>query len=431
MVLAVFFTGSGRAQESFRASIAGEEAAEAHKKEMANAKYNLKLGALKLRFAANMNVEMSDNVDRVETARTADLSLRPSFDVTAMLPVTDRHTFVFTVGAGYAKYLRTKRLDHIFISPNSTLSYDMYAGDVLINLHSRFTYTEEDYQQFEISRTAEATVAGNGYFKNLTGTKVTWDLGKFQFVLGLDHEFYSATRTNFEYQNHSSELVTFSAAMQLNPTTYAGFQMGGGLTAYDRKPTFTNVTVITSTSTNTTFVPLGTFLANQIFYNFGPVFICKPTKHLKVVLYAGYTIYSSDGMSSFSTGTGGSTRAIYADFKLDHELNQVLKYSVNLGRQIRLGVNSDTTDILYTTLDLNWNLIRNVSLSTPIRYQHEAFGSGTSTQNDTYQTGFTLGYRLTESTYLNANYNFTYVASSTVGSSYYQNQLVLDLRYTF
>ena len=431
MVLAVFFTSAGRAQESFRASIAGEEAAESQRKETANLAYNLKLGALKLRFASDLTVEASDNVNRLETKRTADLSLRPAFDVTAMLPVTDRHTFVFTVGVGYAKYLRSKNLDHIFITPNSTLSYDMYAGDFLINLHSRFTYTEEDYQQFEISRTAEATVAGNGYFKNLSGAKVTWDLGKFQFVLGLDHEFYQATKTNFEYQNHSSELVAFSGAMQLNPTTYAGFQMGGGLTAYDRKPTFTNVTVITSTATNITVVPLGTFLANQVFYNFGPVFICRPTKHLKAVIYAGYTIYSSDGVSSFSAGKGGSTSAFYADFKLDHELNHVLTYSVNLGRQIRLGVNSDTTDIIYTTLDLNWNLLRKVTLHTPIRYQHETFGSTLSTESDTYQTGLGAGYRLTESTYLNAHYNFTYVSSSVVGGSYYQNQLVLDLRYTF
>ncbi|MFM2083044.1 MAG: hypothetical protein RL380_1735, partial [Verrucomicrobiota bacterium] len=368
----LFLAVTAHAQESFRASIAGEEAAAQQKKETANLAYNLKLGALKLRFASALNVEASDNVNRLEFKRTADMSLRPSFDVTAMLPVTDRHTFVFTIGGGYAKYLRSKQLDHIFITPNSTLSYDMYAGDCLINLHSRFTYTEEDYQQYEISRTAEATLPGNGYFKNLTGSKVTWDLGKLQFVLGFDHEIYQATKKTFEYQNHASELVSFSGAVQLNPTTFAGIQLGGGFTAYDKKGSFTNVTVGVGTNAHVVKVPIGTFLADQLFYNFGPVIICSPTEHLKMVLYAGYTIYQSQSESSFAAAaSGGSTSAFYCDFKLDHELNHILKYSFNLGRQIRLGINSDTSDIAYAIFTPQWNLIRNVSLSTPLRYSLE------------------------------------------------------------
>jgi hypothetical protein len=438
----LFLAVATQAQESFRASIAGEEAAAQQKTETENATYNLKLGALKLRFAADMGVDASDNQDRSATKRNADLSLRPEFDVTAMLPVNDRHTFVLNLGVGYAKYLRSRNLDHVFLTPNSTLSYDLYAGDFAINLHDRFTYTEEDYQQYEISRTAEATLPGNGYFKNLIGGKATWDLGKYQFVFGYDHESYQATKKNFDYENHASELVTMSGSVEINPSTHVGIQLGGGMTAYDKKGTFTNFTfetytyttnagqVTIHTHTHTGSRAVGTFLANQTFYNFGPVLIYNPTEHIKTVFYAGYTIYQPTSRSSFNSAGGNSgVRAFYADFKLDHNVNHVLTYSLNFGRQIRLGITSDISDIIYVNLTPTWNYIRHVTLSTPIRCQFER--PSDSVENTTLQLGLSAGYQLTKSTYLTGTYTFTRNDSNVAANTYYQNQLVLDVRYTF
>ncbi|MFM2081704.1 MAG: hypothetical protein RL380_395, partial [Verrucomicrobiota bacterium] len=54
-----------------------------------------------------------------------------------------------------------------------------------------------------------------------------------------------------------------------------------------------------------------------------------------------------------------------------------------------------------------------------------------ATTQQSYQVGFSAGYRLTKSAYLNTTYTYTLLDSNLAGGSYYQNQLVLDLRYTF
>jgi len=69
--------------------------------------------------------------------------------------VTEKNTLNFSIGVGYLKYLRRSELDHLYISPDSGLAFDIYVGDFTIDLHDRFSITESVAQSPTVSGTGD------------------------------------------------------------------------------------------------------------------------------------------------------------------------------------------------------------------------------------------------------------------------------------
>jgi hypothetical protein len=466
-VLALLALHPAAAQEALRASLAGESALEQQKKAVANPDYNLKMGDLKLRFQSSLAVEANDNVNLTQANRQADMSLRPELDVTALWPVSDRNTLALTLGGGYEKYLRTKKLDSLFLNPDSTLSFNIYAGDFLINLHTHFVYTEQQYQNVDVSS------SGNyDYFDDLTGVTTTWDLDKLKLQLTYDHDVYLSGTSGFSYLNRSSELVSFRAGLELNPTTIVGLELGGSLANYDQKASYTNSSTVSETvitnylvnghvviplgyTTNLNFSqkqPAQNFLGDQKSVNFGPYLQTSLSKFMQVRASAGYTIYFL-GQSSFAPYPGeiqsfttnevlktfttnrfaaASTtlNAIYADVTLTHVVNQKVQYNLSVGHQIQQGVYSDTLDLYYFTLNPTLAWIRNTTLSLPINYDYvQRSGSQAENYHD-LQAGVTASYQFTRKLNVGASYFYRMKQSDVPLNDFIQNQLVLDLHYS-
>src|SRR6516165_12304229 len=68
------------AQESIRASLAGDAAAFASRPSLSNAGYNLQLGPVLARFSASLGLEFNDNITLSQTSRESDLIVRPSLE---------------------------------------------------------------------------------------------------------------------------------------------------------------------------------------------------------------------------------------------------------------------------------------------------------------------------------------------------------------
>lgn len=409
--LYLFLLRGAAGQEALRASLAGEYAVEAQKRATANQYYNLKMGDLKLRFQAAFGVEATDNVNYTEKNRQADISLRPQLDVTAMLPVTDKNTLALTIGAGYAKYAKTKARDHFFLTPDSRLAFNIYAGDFVFDLHTQFTYTQQSYQQTEI-------YGGNyGYFENVTGVTATWDLGKLIFTFGIDHEIYSPTDKQYDYQSRASELFSARGVVLLNPTTQLGLQAGFSLTEFDLKPGY-----------DTKGAPAYTFLSNQKSINFGPYFQSRLSAHLRTTLSAGYAIYFQEYESSF--GKAGDSAAFYADLQVQHTVNARVNYSLNLGHQVRQGLTTDTLDYYYFRLNPSWRVFDNLTLTAPLSWESTTIAR----RNEEYQywnLGLVASYRLSRQLNVSGGYYYRRRDSNVTGGSYLENQLVFNTRYSF
>lgn len=453
------------AQEGLRSSLAGEQAAEQQKNAQANQYYNLEMGDLKLRFQSSLQVEANDNVNLSDNDRVADASIKPELDMTALWPVTENNTLAVNLGGGYEEYLKTKSLDNFFFNPNSSISFNIYAGDFLINLHTSFAYSEQQYQSVDVSSNGNFV-----YFDDLTGISVTWDLDKLKLILDYDHEIYESPTPGFSYLNRNSELVSFRAGVELLPETFVGLELGGSLDNYQNQPNYktngitNDVPVIYVGATNPPPTvsptvenqPIGNFVGNQQSVNFGPYIQGALSKHLQVEASAGYTIYFT-GQSSFNPYPGqivsytvdvtsngppyqvvtnrasasSTLTAIYADLTLTHILNDRVRYTLSTGHQIQNGLYSGTLDLYYLYLNPTFLFIRNVTLSTPLNFNYAERG-GTAGENYIYvDAGIEASYQLNRKLSLNGGYHFRDKESDVSANDFVQNQLVLGLHYSF
>jgi len=90
------------AQDAFRASLAGQAAAEAKKRAAENQRYNVKLGPVSLRLVGQLGLEGTDNV-KYETDENAeaDFIFRPQLNLTALWRVTEKNSLNLALGFGY------------------------------------------------------------------------------------------------------------------------------------------------------------------------------------------------------------------------------------------------------------------------------------------------------------------------------------------
>jgi hypothetical protein len=428
--LLCFFAAAAFGQEAFRVSQAGDAAAEARKLAIANTAYNVKAGALKLRFHSGMSVEYTDNVNATHQNAQSDMSFSPQFNVTASMPVSTHNQLAFSIGAGYAYYLKTSRLNHLFITPDTDTEFDIGIGDFTINFHNRMTLSQDSYSQTE-SGTANA-----GYFEDTAGVRVNWDLNRLRFSLGLDHQSYSATTTGFEYRDHGTEIINLIAEFFVNQNFRVGLQLGSSMTAYDLKPAFTNMTVITATTTNIVPVASTVALNDQRSFNFGPFAQAQLSPFLSVKVSAGYTtiFVDSSGTAAGAGTSGGSLGAFYGDLTVAHKVSRLFSYDMSFGRQIQLGLFSNSLDLLYARFTPRFNHIRKVELTMPIAYEHAEQSSGTTTAGeilDRYTFGLEAAFQISRKLDSRVGYYYSTKLSSIPAGSYVQNRLVFDLNYRF
>src|SRR5258706_5102655 len=143
VILAAFVGINGRAQEAVRMSIASAEAAEARRKaESSIGYYNLKVGPTGWRFGTGLAMEYNDNVENLAKTPEGDFIFRPQINAQMIWPLSEKNSINLSLGVGYSFYVDHTRLDRLFATPGSELSFNLYVGDFWINLHDRFSITE-------------------------------------------------------------------------------------------------------------------------------------------------------------------------------------------------------------------------------------------------------------------------------------------------
>jgi hypothetical protein len=460
----LFLAHSALAQEALRSSMAGEQAEELQKQAAANPYYNLQMGDLKLRFVSSLQVEGNDNVNLANSSPQADMSIRSEVDMTALWPVTENNTLALTIGAGYEKYLRTKSLDSFFFTPDSAVSFNIYAGDFLINLHTHFVYSAEQYQNVDVSGASSYT-----YFEDLTGLSVLWDLNKLKITFTYDHDIYLSDTPGFSYSDRNSELFSLRAGVETAPGSIVGLELGGSIDNYGTQPeynphgsnsvpvyatdgTYTDPTAFAS-ETISQKQAIGTFLGNQQSVNFGPYIQAAFSPHLSVEGSAGYTIYflsqssfedypgeAVSVLSNIVTGVMTTNRApanpntlsaFYADVTLTHMVNAKVKYTLTAGHQIQEGIYSDTLELYYANLNPTFMFIRNITLQTPINYNYAERGGTDGETYSYWEAGLVASYQMNAKVVLTSSYYYRAKQSDVPANDFVQNQLVLGLHYSF
>ncbi len=387
-------------------SLASAEAAEARRKAAASiGYYNVKVGPTGWRFGTGLTVEYDDNVTLGQVNHESDVIFRPEINAQMLWPVTDKNTLNLSVGVGYSAYLEHRELDRIYLTPGSEMSFDLYAGDFWINLHDRFSISENSYQ--------DPTVTGAGDYsrlENAVGATATWDLNKVVVRGGFDHVDYVALSGSSGQPDGQSELAWSSAGYALKPGMFAGVELGGGLLHYS--------------GTNVSFSD-----ARQV--NAGVFFESQVSQYLHFRGSVGYTLYSPDTGQSTNSNSVSDFTGIYADLSLQHRLNRFLDYTLSAGRSINFAFYGGSVDLTYARWLANWKVMEKVGIGTSLQYEHGTQVTFTGETFDRYGGSISLSRTLTAKSSGSLGYQFYWRTSDVKGRDYTANIVSLNFSYRF
>jgi hypothetical protein len=404
VVLVIGLVTAASAQEAVRQSMAGAEAAEARRRAAATpGYYDLKLGPTAWKFDMGLGVDYNNNVQYVESNPESDVIFRPQINTWLVWPVSERNSISLALGAGYSAYVLNPGLSRFFITPDSDLSFDLYAGDFWINLHDRFSITENTYQ--------DPTVVGTGDYsllENALGMTTVWDLNKAILRFNYDHVNYNVLRGTQNRPDAESEVSSLFAGYAPKPGILLGPEVGGSLLHYTGGTTLYND-------------------ASQ--WNIGALYETQVSEYVHFRGSGGYTVYSPEPgqVSSVASDYSG----FYALLVLTHRVNRFLDYSLNGGRTITSEYQGGTVDLYNVSLQANWRILRKMSLGTGFVYNHGKQLPPFPEIFDQYGPRIALSRPLSSKLSGSLAYQCYWRDSNQPGRNYFVSIVSLDFRYAF
>ncbi len=400
-------TSTVHAQEAVRMSLAGAQAAQARQDAASTPSYyNLQVGPTYWRFGAGLGFDYNDNITLVQNGQEGDFGYTPSVTTHLLWPISEIQSLNLTLGAGYAGYVQHSYLNRAFITPDSEVSFNIYAGDFVINLHDRFSITENSYQ--------DPTVAGSGaysQFQNSAGVSALWDLNKLIVKFGYDHASSLELAGGQGQPDQTSEIVSASAGYTLEPGLVVSLDAGGALVNYS------------TTTTNTPYT-------DAPEWNVGASIQDKVTEHLSFTADAGYVVSTPQASGALPGALGFS--GYYANVGITHRVNQFVKYSLSGGRMLSTMLLGGPTETYTANWSATWTVIQKISIATSfvyVRGTQVGFAGGETF--DQYGPEISFGRPITKKMSSSIDYQFLERGSNLPGRAYTLNVVMLNLTYRF
>ena len=408
----LFFAGQARCQEALRMSLAGNVAAESRRQAASSiGYYNLLSGPVAWRFSTALAVDYEDNVNLQSQNKEGDLIIRPNLNTQMHWPVTLKNSLDASLGVGYSFYVRRSDLDQFYMTPGSGLSFNIYAGNCVINLHDRVSVTQSAYQN--------PTANGSQSFAQLdnsAGVSATWDMNKLVAQFGYDHATDTSIGSGRQVADTASDNWFANAGLHLLPQLTAGVEGGLGLISYSQAQS-------APAQPDALQWNAGVFAQSQI------------SQYISGQLDAGYTVYTPSATAAFPNPASSS--GIYFQISIAHRLNQFISYSLSAGRSTESSIFGQPYNLYFARLQPDWKLFEKYSLSTPVFWQKgnqlasQLYGSGGSSNYTQYGAGFNIGRALTQKLTASLAYQYVRENSTQSGPTYTVNIVSLNLSYQF
>jgi hypothetical protein len=152
---------------------------------------------------------------------------------------------------------------------------------------------------------------------------------------------------------------------------------------------------------------------------------------LQAKLRGGYTFYDFSQTSLVVPAVNESTW--YVGLDVTHKLTDAFSYSLSVGRELRLGVESDTVKAWHVRPGVNWAFIKDWSLAASFFYENGMLGSsipGIPAEHYAWNGfDFGLAHNLTGKLSLGLNYRLTIRNSDFASREYTQNLVGVWLTY--
>ncbi len=398
------------AQESLRMSLASAEAARSRREAAGRTDfYNLRLGPTVWSFGTGLSLQYDDNLRYTPSNQQQDLITRPELDAQMRWPISEVNTLNFTVGAGYALYAEHSEYNRPFVTPGSEVSFDLYAGDVWMNVHDRFSVVENGY--------LDPTVTGIGDYErldNAAGVSATWDLNKIIAKLGYDHVSYIQLGGAVRQPDAEMEVFSLTAGYVIKPQMVAGLEAGGSLIRYVSMPENPYAWLYYSDGTQ---------------WSVGSYCEARLTEYIRGRASVGYTQFLPDtGLASMA---GEDFSGVYAQAGLTHRLNQYVEYTLSGGRLLNFAYFGGKVDQFFINLNAGWHIMGKTAVTTSFSYQH---GSQLVSIGETFDwlgPSLQLERRVTEKLTVSLGYQYYWRGSDLPGRDYQVNVATVRGAYKF
>jgi hypothetical protein len=406
----LFLGVQAQSQEALRMSLAGDMAAESQRQAASTiGYYNLLWGPVAWRFSSGLGLDFDDNVNLQSKNQESDFILRPNLNAQMHWPVTQRNSLDISLGAGYSLYTTHSELNQFYVNPGSGLSFDIYAGDCVINVHDRVTITENSYQN--------PTAGNNGNYsqlENAAGTSLLWDLNKVVAQFGYDHLNNVSLGTSEQIPDSTSDNWFLNAGVRVLPEVTAGVEGGVGLIRYDQGQS-------TAPQPDATQWNAGVFCKAQI------------SEYISGRIDAGYTKYLPGSTTGFTNLS--SSANLYFQASISHELNKFINYSLTAGRSTDSSYFGQPYDYYFVRMQPSWNLFRNYQLSTPFFWEQGTQlytqASAVAENYTQYGAGINISRAITKKLTGTLSYQFVEETSDQSDLNYTVNIVSLSFSYQF
>jgi hypothetical protein len=216
--------------------------------------------------------------------------------------------------------------------------------------------------------------------------------------------------SSLDYIDHSSEIVNFRPGLQVHPKLIVGLQGTASFTTYDQN-----------------------ILNDFNNYSGGVYADWHPSRFLSIQPRAGYTLYDFQQTSSFILAENET--GWYVDLTARHAITEAITYSLSAGHELQPGIEANIISDWYVRPSVNWNIIKNVSLTTFLSYEHgeqsrQGIVGAASETFDWFSGGLTIAYTFLKNLRASLNYRLTLRDSDLQNRGYTQNLVGLQLTYS-
>lgn len=373
--------------------------------------YNLEVGPVLLNVGAALTGGYNSNTTLTQNSPKGSGYATPSANLSFLWPITDLNTLKFSVGLGYAYYFdvpETQSPGGFFVTPTSALQGTFYVGDFRFTPYDQFSIQNDPTQAGELSNVSRFNI-----FQNSAGVKVDWDLADLIVTPGFD--WFNLWSNQTSNQNLDRRTLTPSLAVTyyITKTLIAGVEGVASITNYLQDQA-QQVPYADGSGYTTVYGQ-----NNNNIYQAGPFANWQLSEYITVTGRVGWIWGEFTGSNTPENAAGGNPSTWYLNLGWNHRLNEYLNYQLTASRSTQLSaiVGSNYVQTWNLGAGLSWNIIDQLSLSTPFSAQLGQVSGSVAPQNyQQYSAGITLGYRITEK--LGSSVNFMYILKDSNSSTY-------------
>lgn len=371
------------------------------------------IGPVQANTSAFVAMSYDDNINQAQFSPESDFIFSLGTTLDFIWPATDQSELRFGSGISYLNYLRSTQNSGLQITPDSALTYSVTIEDWQLTAFDQFSYQRE-----VVTEAALANVTTLPRLNNTAGLRAEWDPGKWTLQTGYSHSDNISTGSAAnDFLNYSSEYFFGRAGRRLAEQTEFGVEASGSLTSYE-----------SASQNDSQSASFGAYADWQL----------RPAIHLE--LRGGPTLYFFNKSSA-----GQQTSALnsyYLVVQVSHQINDYLSQSLNIERDVQLGLNPGSSYIEQLSIyySPSWQLTHALAATFTVTYEsgNQPLGSANPpfivSENENYSRyggGFQFSWQANDRLRTNLSYSFWNRQSNIAGRAYTENLVSLGATYTF